>query len=200
MQRASSTSLVHLARNLSVARAVKDVRIATEARIAPERLEIQDDPSEADLRFVEDPDAVVEPERGAIAVGIDGAALHLAQPVALYQQRMRRRGDDLSDPERRLRFHLDERGPLLVRAQLDQDLPLLHFLPAGTLGAPGGGLRNAKGVVRCLLFQSEDGFPSYGMKALQRVVAKIADGAVVCEFADPPARTLAIAFIHDEEW
>jgi hypothetical protein len=28
--------------------------MATEARIAPERLEIQDDPSEADLRFVED--------------------------------------------------------------------------------------------------------------------------------------------------
>ncbi len=33
------------------------------------------------------------------------------------------------------------------------------------------GLRNAKGVVRCLLFQSEDGFPSDGAKASQRVVA-----------------------------
>jgi uncharacterized protein (DUF2141 family) len=61
-----------------------------------------------------------------------------------------------------------------------------------------GGLRNAKGVVRCLLFQSEDGFPSNGTKASQRVVAKIVDGAAVCEFADPPAKTLAIAFIHDE--
>jgi uncharacterized protein (DUF2141 family) len=61
-----------------------------------------------------------------------------------------------------------------------------------------GGLRNAKGVVRCLLFQSEDGFPSDATKASQRVVAKIVDGTAVCEFPDPPAKTLAIAFIHDE--
>src|SRR5882724_10463439 len=44
---------------------------------------------------------VVEPERGAVAVRVDRAALHLARPIALHQQRMRRLGDDLPHPERR---------------------------------------------------------------------------------------------------
>jgi len=61
-----------------------------------------------------------------------------------------------------------------------------------------GGLRSAKGAVRCLLFQSADGFPNDASKAAQRAIAKIADGAAICEFPDPPAATLAIAFIHDE--
>jgi uncharacterized protein (DUF2141 family) len=58
-----------------------------------------------------------------------------------------------------------------------------------------GGLRNAKGVVRCLLFQSEDGFPFDGTKASQRVVAQIVDGAAVRGSMGPPAFDKA-AFQH----
>lgn len=71
--------------------------------------------------------------------------------------------------------------------------------PAGnSIRAEIEGLRSPNGAVRCLLFQSADGFPNDASKAAQRVMVKIADGAAVCEFADPPAGTLAIAFIHDE--
>jgi len=61
-------------------------------------------------------------------------------------------------------------------------------------------LRNAKGVVRCLVFQSQPGFPSDGARARGRVVRKSVDGAAVCAFDDPrqPTGMLAIAFIHDE--
>jgi uncharacterized protein (DUF2141 family) len=72
--------------------------------------------------------------------------------------------------------------------------------PAGgnLIRAEISGLRSPRGVVRCLLFRGEDGFPSNAANASQRVVAKIVNGAAVCEFADPPAGSLAIAFIHDE--
>jgi uncharacterized protein (DUF2141 family) len=69
---------------------------------------------------------------------------------------------------------------------------------ANLIRAEIGGLRSPRGVVRCLLFQGEDGFPSKAANASQRAVVTIVNGAAVCEFADPPAGTLAIAFIHDE--
>jgi uncharacterized protein (DUF2141 family) len=78
---------------------------------------------------------------------------------------------------------------------------LLAAAPASTpnsIRAEISGLRNAKGVVRCLLFRSGDGFPSDATKAIGRAVAAISDGAAVCEFAEPPAGTLAVSFIHDE--
>jgi len=78
---------------------------------------------------------------------------------------------------------------------------LLAAAPASTGNAIRveiGGLRNANGVVRCLLFQGESGFPSDASRAAMRLAANISAGAAVCEFTDPPAGTLAVAFIHDE--
>jgi uncharacterized protein (DUF2141 family) len=62
-----------------------------------------------------------------------------------------------------------------------------------------GGLRSAKGEVRCLLFQGGDGFPNHASKAAQSARwRRSGTERAVCEFPDPPAATLAIAFIHDE--
>jgi len=70
---------------------------------------------------------------------------------------------------------------------------------ANSIRAEISGLRNGRGVVRCLLFQTGDGFPSDPAKAVQRAVAQIEVGATAtCEFTDPPAGTLAVSFIHDE--
>lgn len=59
------------------------------------------------------------------------------------------------------------------------------------------GLRNAKGRVGCMLFDSSDGFPGDQKKARQRVLGIIADRAAVCRF-DMPAGRYAIVAMHDE--
>jgi uncharacterized protein (DUF2141 family) len=67
----------------------------------------------------------------------------------------------------------------------------------GGLHAPVKGVRNAKGRIGCLLFNSPDGFPSDQKKARQRVLSAIADGAGLCNF-DAPAGSYAIVAMHDE--
>lgn len=69
---------------------------------------------------------------------------------------------------------------------------------AGTgLQTPVKGLRNAKGRVGCLLFDSASGFPGDQKKARQRVLGTIAGGTALCKF-DVPAGAYAIVAMHDE--
>ena len=80
-------------------------------------------------------------------------------------------------------------------------LSLLFAAPANSAG-PGlqasvKGVRNAKGRVGCLLFDSAGGFPGDQKKARQRVLGAIADGAAVCTF-DVPAGSYAVVAMHDE--
>ena len=60
------------------------------------------------------------------------------------------------------------------------------------------GLRNDHGTVNCLLFNSADGFPNDGDKAVQHMKSIIEHGRAACEFDEPRPGTYAIAFIHDE--
>jgi uncharacterized protein (DUF2141 family) len=80
-------------------------------------------------------------------------------------------------------------------------LSLLSATPAGSAGtglqASVKGVRNAKGRVGCLLFDSPDGFPGNQKKARQRVLGAIVDGAALCTF-DAPAGSYAIVAMHDE--
>ncbi|HEY0469318.1 MAG TPA: DUF2141 domain-containing protein [Polyangiaceae bacterium] len=78
---------------------------------------------------------------------------------------------------------------LLSTASASSAVPGLH--------ASVKGLRNAKGRVGCLLFDSPDGFPSDQKKARQRALGVIADGAAVCQF-DVPTGSYAIVAMHDE--
>ena len=62
-----------------------------------------------------------------------------------------------------------------------------------------GGLRNAKGVVRCSLFASPDGFPTNPERALMRTIApSIASGRAVCVFDDVKPGVYAASYLHDE--
>jgi len=78
---------------------------------------------------------------------------------------------------------------------------MLSTAPASSavpgLHAAVKGLRNAKGRVGCLLFDSPDGFPGDQKKARQRALGVIADSAAVCKF-DVPAGSYAIVAMHDE--
>ena len=61
------------------------------------------------------------------------------------------------------------------------------------------GLRNAKGVVRCSLWASANGFPKDPARALVNVVAPaIANGRAVCVFDNIKPGTYAVGYIHDE--
>lgn len=61
------------------------------------------------------------------------------------------------------------------------------------------GLRNAKGVVRCSVFASADGFPSNPSRAAARAVApSIANGHATCTFDNVKPGTYAVGFLHDE--
>jgi uncharacterized protein (DUF2141 family) len=60
-------------------------------------------------------------------------------------------------------------------------------------------LRNAKGVVRCSLFASADGFPTNPARALMSVNApSIANGHATCTFDNVKPGTYAVGFLHDE--
>jgi uncharacterized protein (DUF2141 family) len=62
-----------------------------------------------------------------------------------------------------------------------------------------GGLRNAKGVVRCALFDNAGGFPSEPNRALARANApRIEGGHATCVFENVKPGAYAIGFIHDE--
>lgn len=60
-------------------------------------------------------------------------------------------------------------------------------------------LRSAKGVVRCSLFASANGFPTDSTKAAALAVApSIANGQATCTFENVKPGTYAVGFIHDE--
>jgi len=60
------------------------------------------------------------------------------------------------------------------------------------------GLRTDKGIVGCLLFTSEDGFPGEMDKAAQKVKSLVEHGRAACVFDEPREGTYAISFVHDE--
>ncbi len=60
------------------------------------------------------------------------------------------------------------------------------------------GLRTTMGEVRCLLFDSEDGFPSQVNKAFKRGQARAQGTATVVEFTNVPTGVYAVSCFHDE--
>ena len=63
---------------------------------------------------------------------------------------------------------------------------------------PISNLRSADGVVRCALWQSEDGYPSDAQKAVAKTVATIKGTEAICEFVGLSAATYAMSAFHDE--
>lgn len=62
-----------------------------------------------------------------------------------------------------------------------------------------GALRSAKGVVRCSLYASANGFPTDPSKAAALVIApSIANGDAVCIVDNVKPGTYAVGFLHDE--
>ena len=59
-----------------------------------------------------------------------------------------------------------------------------------------GGLRSAKGQVRCGLFSSAVDFPS--KNAIAKATSSITGGQAVCEFRGVAPGTLAVSVFHDE--
>ena len=59
-------------------------------------------------------------------------------------------------------------------------------------------LRSDDGKVECTLFNSEDGFPRDGDKALRHVWAQISGRKALCEFPGVPPGTYAVVLFHDE--
>ncbi|HYA35470.1 MAG TPA: DUF2141 domain-containing protein [Candidatus Binataceae bacterium] len=78
---------------------------------------------------------------------------------------------------------------------------------AGDASASGGatltanvvGLRNNKGRVGCVLFNSADGFPNDRGKVFRRASGPIHDGSASCEFGPLPGGTYAVVYFHDED-
>lgn len=71
--------------------------------------------------------------------------------------------------------------------------------PAPRITVEVNGLRNAKGVVRCSLFASANGFPSKPALSLMTIVAPpIANGHTTCTFDNVKPGTYAVGFLHDE--
>lgn len=70
--------------------------------------------------------------------------------------------------------------------------------PSATLEVTVPQVRNAKGGVGCQLFASAQGFPKDGGRALQAVMAPIAQGSARCQFQPVPAGSYAVAVVHDE--
>jgi len=78
---------------------------------------------------------------------------------------------------------------------------------AGDASASGGasltarivGLRNDKGRVGCLLFNSADGYPNDRNKVFRRVWSPIHAASASCEFGPLPGGTYAVVYFHDED-
>jgi uncharacterized protein (DUF2141 family) len=60
-------------------------------------------------------------------------------------------------------------------------------------------LHNSTGQVGCSLYPAADGFPNTPDKALKNMMVPIKDNAAVCDFADIPKGTYAVAVFHDED-
>jgi uncharacterized protein (DUF2141 family) len=59
-------------------------------------------------------------------------------------------------------------------------------------------VRNVKGDVGCLLFNTPDGYPETHAKALRDIHVPIAGDRAVCEFKDLVPGTYAVIVFHDE--
>jgi uncharacterized protein (DUF2141 family) len=60
-------------------------------------------------------------------------------------------------------------------------------------------LRNARGVVRCVLFDRADGWPEVHTKALRVLTVPIVEGRrATCDFASLAPGNYAFAYMHDE--
>ena len=70
--------------------------------------------------------------------------------------------------------------------------------PSATVEVTVPQVRNTQGGVGCQLFASAQGFPKDGARALQAVMAPIAQGRARCRFQPVPAGTYAVAVVHDE--
>jgi len=68
-----------------------------------------------------------------------------------------------------------------------------------TLTAKVVGLRNDKGRVGCVLFNSPDGYPNDRDKVFRRVWAPIRNASASCEFGPLPGGTYAVVYFHDED-
>jgi uncharacterized protein (DUF2141 family) len=64
--------------------------------------------------------------------------------------------------------------------------------------ARAANLRDSKGSLRCVLFNSAEGFPRDDDKAVASASAKVADRQASCVFANVAAGSYAIAVLHDE--
>jgi uncharacterized protein (DUF2141 family) len=61
------------------------------------------------------------------------------------------------------------------------------------------GLRNAKGAIRCSLFESAAGFPQQPDRAVMRTVAPaIVSGRAFCAFDNVKPGIYAVGYLHDE--
>ena len=80
-----------------------------------------------------------------------------------------------------------------------EDSPASIHSKGATIRAEIVELRSDDGIVRCTLFNKADGFPVKYQNAIAGTNSKIASRKAVCEFADVPAGTYAIAVFHDED-
>jgi uncharacterized protein (DUF2141 family) len=60
------------------------------------------------------------------------------------------------------------------------------------------GLRSNDGEVDCALFNSADGFPDDGSKAIKKIRSKIENRQAVCVFTDVAPGDYAVSEFHDE--
>lgn len=68
----------------------------------------------------------------------------------------------------------------------------------GALTVEVGGLRDLNGQLCVNVFNSSQGFPTQGAKAVQKQCVKITDRQMAIQFKNLPAGTYAIAVLHDE--
>lgn len=59
------------------------------------------------------------------------------------------------------------------------------------------GVKSADGLVGCLLFTGEPGFPNADEKAVDRAITKAEQGSVTCTFASRPKGRFAVSVRHD---
>ncbi len=83
---------------------------------------------------------------------------------------------------------------------------IIALLVAGASRAEASGhvvvaiedLRNARGVVRCLLFDRADGWPDVHTKALRVMTVPIDGKRATCDFGNIAPGAYAFVYLHDE--
>ncbi len=61
------------------------------------------------------------------------------------------------------------------------------------------GCPNTKGLVKCAIYNSPDGFPTDRSKITQSAAGKITGDSAICNFKGLPAGTYAVAAFQDED-